>query len=235
MPSKLAPISQSCYNSQMSSPDQDPHQLSATAVELGNVFRVAMPWLIANGTVDPNADLGEAPYFEFDGDVIYELLPRAADALGITVIERFSCMFFPSYTDERGVQPPELSLTVERNKPSIVKILGARSVEDSVSFDLTLLPSETDDWLATGKKETEYISLEQEEIELNEEDVELLLAVADRLFEDEEVRARIQQNRDLENLLPNDPISPDECAALQAIVDNFDALKREQDNRDADF
>lgn len=235
MPSKLVLMPQSCYNSLMSSPDQDPHSASATAAELGNVFRVAMPWLIENGTIDPTDDLGDTRYHDVDGDVIYDLLPQAAAALGITVIDTLECAFFPSYTNKDSVQPPEISLAIKRNNPNIVAILGARSVVDSVTFDLTLLPAETDDWLATGKKETEYISLEQQEIDFTEDDAAFLLALGERMFANKEVRERIRENNALENLLPNDPISPDECAALQAIVDNFDALKREQESRDDEF
>lgn len=196
----------------MAHPEYEPGSESADPSALGNIFRVAVPWIQEHGTVsigqivNPVDGDDLASSYELDGDVVCALLPEVAARLDIRPGAEFSCGFWPAYVEdeedvepgEDSVKPPECDFRIKyRDDPLI----------DSAAYTIYLEGLGSDNWLGSGRKKVDYWQphdLTPEEILLND-----LVAAG----------------------MPRDPITQAECEALQIIADNLHALKHMQENR----
>jgi len=195
----------------------DPSNEPASPAALGDVFRVAAPWLQENGSVDigqildPSYGDDQAPGYEFDGGVVCDLLPETAATLDISPDRKLLCRFFPAYSDEdietgeQVLKPPECTFYISHTDDPIV---------ECVMHSIALSDMDSDEWLGEGVKETEYRGSPPPD-GVSEE--ELFLKLLNKIG--------------VRDWVPPDPITTAECEALLVIANNLGTLKQLQDGR----
>lgn len=201
----------------MTHPELKPGDEAASPTALGKLFRITSLWLQENGAIgigqilSPSRGDDQAPIYEFDGDVIRDLLPEAAATLDIRPGSEFSCGFWPSYVepaiddDETDtLEPAECTFTVKYKDDPLVGHL-----------DRTIYLDDTDsgdEWLGRGETKVEHHRSRNEDMTPEQRFLRHLEALA------------------LSDLVAT-PITVNECGALQQVADNLDRLKAAQEAR----